>query len=1102
MEGKLEELSEIIKAILGINDALRKQAELRLTEIKQNPGELLVLLLEIMKSNLLQEDLRKFVAVLLMKYLKEGATNSENCLYIQVTPDIQALVRISLLEILKNELNPKVIKLLCSAISELAGTIIDLDSEWAELDQLVIAYITSNNDALMETGLMLLDTLLALDPTKFMNQRQQLIQLFNNCYTKSKMSIMVLTSECVCTLLTMIETPDVKYFVDFLLPIAKTIEWCYNENNEDHLQRLLICIGDVAEAEPQFFRKEFGAIFNMLILLSQKTDYDNEKLRHLPLEILICIMERQQKIAKSAQWLQLLCQALFDIMISIEEKIESEWLTPKEGYNTDEDLNPDDNVNFGKMSMDRLMSSLGEEIMLPIIKTILQKGIAQNDWRCKHAALMAVSQVGEYVYEVETLTPIVPILVTHLAHPNPRVRFACLHALGQISDDMSPEFEENFHEQLLLPMISALDDMVPRVVAHAAAALTNFVEHISPQVYDQVGAVLLPKLIHLIRTGISIVKENAMACMSSTAEAAGEKFQAYYDELMPFLSECLRTFVQSEYKQFRGQTIECITMIGSSVGKEMFKKHVTDIIQYLINIQDNELSKNDPLRVYLMSAWQRICMILGDDFVPFLDALHPSFLKMAASIPGMSVASGNQKVEEIEDLLKYVSGEPEQTEITTTEIEEKEIAIQMIAVFAVELGGNYARFVEEASGMILPTLLFTANSLIRKSGATTLPPLTKCLRDAQVPRENLVNAGALYLQALWGALDRETNTEVRVQQVLSIRSIINKLATFMTLEELNITGGRIIKLIDAATRRMEKRKIKDEEEEEEEEVGEGDGEEIMVSAEEDAKEEELIIALSYLVGTIFKTHPDLSLGLAEEMTSKYVGGYLLPTSTENQKKFGLFMMDDMTEFLGAGRLGAHFSSIAQTIMSFSEDKCHALRQASLYGMGMLAKSGGDQFLPISGMCVERVLKGISHPMDKKHPNTWGHARDNAISSLGRILKYQEAVVPFNDLVLKFMNYLPLSYDKKEGCIAHDTFLDFVIGKGQIIIGANYENTEKIIKILGSIAKTSMAKEETNGKIAQLIKEMNAHEAISPLVQQAAAGLKQDQQDRLKQLINK
>jgi hypothetical protein len=104
-----------------------------------------------------------------------------------------------------------------------------------------------------------------------------------------------------------------------------------------------------------------------------------------------------------------------------------------------------------------------------------------------------------------------------------------------MADDMTEDFQENFHEQVLPALTQMLDDPIPRVQAHACAALTNFFEGTSEDIIVNYMATILPKLFNLIQTGISIIKENAVTALASLAEAAKEKFSAYFDQCLQFL---------------------------------------------------------------------------------------------------------------------------------------------------------------------------------------------------------------------------------------------------------------------------------------------------------------------------------------------------------------------------------------------------------------------------------------------------------------------------------------------------------------------------------------------------------------------------------------
>ncbi len=65
----------------------------------------------------------------------------------------------------------------------------------------------------------------------------------------------------------------------------------------------------------------------------------------------------------------------------------------------------------------------------------------------KHAALMAISQIGEYLYDkIDEIRNLVNIICQYIKSENPRIRYACCHCLGQFADDLAPEFQDAFHK--------------------------------------------------------------------------------------------------------------------------------------------------------------------------------------------------------------------------------------------------------------------------------------------------------------------------------------------------------------------------------------------------------------------------------------------------------------------------------------------------------------------------------------------------------------------------------------------------------------------------------------------------------------------------------
>jgi len=79
-------------------------------------------------------------------------------------------------------------------------------------------------------------------------------------------------------------------------------------------------------------------------------------------------------------------------MIDIDTEIEAEWCSPKEGFRDNENDGEEDNVNFGKGLIDKIISAVGDEKCLPILSAAVQETLGNDaDWRYKNAGLMAFS---------------------------------------------------------------------------------------------------------------------------------------------------------------------------------------------------------------------------------------------------------------------------------------------------------------------------------------------------------------------------------------------------------------------------------------------------------------------------------------------------------------------------------------------------------------------------------------------------------------------------------------------------------------------------------------------------------------------------------------
>ena len=141
-----------------------------------------------------------------------------------------------------------------------------------------------------------------------------------------------------------------------------------------------------------------------------------------------------------------------------------------------------------------------------------------------------------------------------------------------------------------------------------------------------------------------MVLEQLCTTVAAVADKVEGDFKSQYPRFLPNLRSLLQATEdakapedpsQPDLRLLRGKTIECVSLIGLAVGKEMFLRDAHDIMQQLVKTQQ-DISKwadDDPQISYMISAWARICQILGDEFHQYLPTVMGPLMTAASFKP-------------------------------------------------------------------------------------------------------------------------------------------------------------------------------------------------------------------------------------------------------------------------------------------------------------------------------------------------------------------------------------------------------------------------------------------------------------------------------------
>ena len=877
---------------------------------------------------------------------------------------------------------------------------------------------------------------------------------------------------------------------------------------------------NMIELETKTFKQHFVSVIDFLRMVAMNQQIETNSLKENALEMIVVLVEKHPKLSgKQQELIQGVFQAIFTYMFTCVEDPDEEWLRPPEGKSTcinerimfEGFLQTKEEVDSREFSIkyctdlfNRLIAALGQRQTLPVLSAMVQEMVTNNNWRHNFSALMALSQVGEHVGDINEIDPIVAFTLNFFKDEHPKVRHAALHCMGQLADDGRPHFQERYNSTVVPALINAFNDEIPRVLAHALAALTNFLEGCSKKGVEGSIAGILEPCLNFIDTGISLVKENAIATIAALAEASRQDFTPYWQKTAEIIFTVLKNINQREYKQLRAQAIECLTLIGDAVGRQEFKKAADEIIRVMIGIQQNHMEESDPQKLYLLAGWQRLSSLFKQDFTPYLSEILPSlFALIEVTIQRyeskQSSAQPDDEVYEAENTLgENPSGRSIHNTINTSESEEVVLAVKMISTFLQESGKGFLPFIDKAIEICTFLLAKSLNDNIRIAVAKALPGIINVLHAAEGPDKAYLIASTanLYLNLLWKLYSNELETGNLMTYVSSMKDVIKTAGRYMEEPQLAVLVDNIV----SALKESDSRKTSNREElEDDQDI---DEDQIAYLQEDSEKEDELHCVLAELIGVVFQTHKELTLPLAKLLLLHVLPNALKTESTPRIKKFGLILINNMVEHLGRTLMPNEMPLLSDILIKFTITTNSEVRDCAAYGLGALAETSQENFQSIAESCLIAILAGLGmKPTEEADMRAFWRAKTRVIMALGRIIKYQSKFVNLPEVVQIWLKNLPLAYHFEEARLQHEMLVDIILDENpSLIFGENGHSLPFTIKVFAQLSNTKLISETFLPKMKKVIAMLESNEQTRPVLQEAINALDENLKAKLAKVL--
>lgn len=825
--------------------------------------------------------------------------------------------------------------------------------------------------------------------------------------------------------------------------------------------------------------------------IMEKKDFADESLRELGFEVTISLTERIPKLLeKDETKLKHFLEKLYQFSLETDVEISPEWCTPKTDSYFDEEFIPEENVSTSLSIIVRLIECLGKKFLLPYISEILLNLIQNDkDWRYKYTAFMTLGQIVEFIDDMQNIETLLPVIFENVANPNPKIRYASIYCIDLISEGFQPHFQNKYHDKVFPALVNSVKDSVLRIQLQACEALESFLEHTSDQLSGQYSQFLLDNTfqIFLIKECPISLREQILSVTAELINASGEKFKPFSENclkiLLNFFSE---SFQNGTNKTLYGTLIECITLIGPQC-KDVYLTYVRDLVKAIVHIQDNLANSTDFTKDYLQNAWERLCPVVKEHFPDLIPAIVESTLKLVSVDVVMSVSNKPNETFKIEEIISSIGNENKNeknknSNVTTSQTEDKSLAIEVLNQIIETFDDKFIGYYSHTQSIILPLLQFKANYKVRSEAAQSLPIIQKILKSAN--HTETVNVTKLYLAELLAATSKELDNGTLGTMLDCVNELVENFSTkFLNSTELNQIFDNLLSFFAETEKRrrelLNKKESLDklEENETDEKVfdsDESDDEDDYANDLEDDIEEieDILVSIADLVGTLFKTHKEDTLGIVDKLTKNVLPEYFKTGASQFEIKMGIFFVDDMIEHLGQGLLNHIWKDLALILGNYSSNPKPEIRQAAVYGIGVLAKATTEGFESLGDGFLAKIDEALNLPIGDADEEEFGHAQDNAISALGKIIVYQGAKISNLDgFVKKWIDSLPLKFDAGEAINIHELFVNSVISFPDKFFGSNYSNLHNVVKVLSTIYKTKFSTEKIDEQVKVILKKI-------------------------------
>jgi len=1113
----LSQFVQLVRATLSADGDARKEAEALYQQAKTGePESLLVGLMAVVSNDSVDEVVRRQGAVLLRQLVTRTGSDF---VFAKTSPEVRMQVATELLRLFQAEANPQLQRKLGEVIAQLASACCDAEDArgwlsgaagWPDLLPMVnqMSNPTVNSNARScECALRLLKDMIPLfkDQVVGAANQQHLGKILEAALSHQDVKLRVAAFVLICEI---VEEADKKDWAPLTVTVGvlqQVLQQIAEANMQDELQECLGAIIQVAAAEPDFFKEQMAASMQPATLLSsiaRSRQGVEAGIKAQALEWIATYAVCKPKwLAKQLPaFATLAIESCMEMMLQMEDSAEElrEWAERMDDEEGEE--GSDETFHTGEEAVDRIVEALSIEVVSATLISLIGRFASQESWIAKHAALAVIKQTVEYVEDTTHRDEMAKLLLQHTDHPHPRVRYQALNALLQLADDHSPQFQDEWHKIVMPVLLVKMDDPVDRVASMAMSAFVSFGSELVSEFMILYSLGFMEKLITKLQTtNHRMVREESITSIAVVAGAIEKDFAQYYDSIMPLLKQLMVSATGEKEQRLRGKAFECMSLLGTAVGKEKF---LADARDAMLEMTKTTTGTSELQREYITEASERICKCLKGDFKVFLPHLLPGIFQsfrmdVEDAASSVKVHSLHAKDEDDEDdYFMMPNAEGKMVKVHSSRLEELEQSISLLHTFCEEMEGAYFDWVPQTAEALLPLLspvdevkVLTEDA--RGAALHTWSMLIKCTHEGGKERNLLQDPAHIrvetdllrtVLQKAVAAMADETDADsLKKISDGTAECLKNSPPGLLPGEELMQLVQKIFTLMDQSFGRSKEAETAQtsapDEDEDEEDADEVDEDNCRRSLED-------------VLGAVMQVAPAEFLQCVPECARRLTEWL----ANEKNLVLGLWLTCDLLKHLKE-QSEAVWPLVFPYVFQSLSNKNPDARTAAAYAVNLAAPL--PKFAEAAPGAFTSLAQMATGKQPKKKEEKAKVAMDNAVSSLLTLALHQAGSCPPDVPVWTIvLGKLPLRADDEEAVKVHKKVVELLLEEHPGLLGPDGAHLQVILCALAEVyGDEELSSKETDQAILRVFKSIPQEKLVN-----LGGGFSEKQQKKVEKML--